>query len=122
MTYDRLVPFGAVRPSRDEVGDALRRFLGRAASVSYVEADARWRAVVLGPTAVAWPRPLGHPEATDHSALHRGRVLTVALTGGHLVVSTKQADDVTDALACGFARASAYAFGTADQAKREEWW
>jgi hypothetical protein len=73
-------------------------------------------------TAVAWPRPLGHPGAADHGLLHRGRAITVALAPEHLVVTTDQADDITDALARGFARASAYAFGTDGVARLEGWW
>jgi hypothetical protein len=74
------------------------------------------------PPASRPPRPLGHPGAADHGLLHRGRAITVALAPEHLVVTTDQADDITDALARGFARASAYAFGTDGVARLEGWW
>lgn len=131
MGRGRKVLYGEVVPTHEQVGEALSRYLlGRAPGESAPGAAVEWReaqecyvATLPGAPADAWLRPLAYPTARARFNPNDARWFEVwLLDPAHIDVVTRSADDLTNAVADGFARACAYAFGTHKAAQEEEWW
>ena len=131
MGRGRKVLYGEVVPTREQVGEALSRYLlGRpsgeaapGAAVEWREAQGCYVATLPGAPADAWPRPLAYPTSRARCNPNEERWFEVwLLDPAQMDIVARSADDITNAVADGFARACAYAFGTHKEAQGEEWW
>ena len=119
MSTDRFVPFGAVVPTREQIGEALRRFIGPLGTVEWHDETHRFYATLPGEPTRAWDGPLDFPDAR-FSAVD-SRQFEVFIADDNIDVITRWADDATDALAYGFARQCVFAFGNIPGAKAWGW-
>ena len=119
MSTDRFVPFGLVRPTREQVGEAPRRFIGPLGEVEWHEGAHRFVATLPGEPTRAWDGPLDVPDARFPSV--DSRWFEVFIHEDSLDVITRRGDDATEALAYGFAKQCVYAFGNVAGAVAEGW-
>jgi hypothetical protein len=124
MATDRFVSFGAVRPTRAQIRRALVRYIGDPGAVKWSRASGRFVVTLPGEPRDAWVRPLAYPKARPRPVMNEERWFEVFPGGedAELSVITRSADDITNAVATGFARACVYAFGTVREAEKQDWW
>jgi len=129
MGLSRDVPLGDARPTAADICASLRRYLfgGDAESDAGAVSVFNERAVsVVLPHAPgdAWASSPLLPGRPPRPVFNEERFFEVYLDTEHreLRVVTRSADDYTSAVADGYARACAFAFLTAEDAARRDWW
>ena len=103
MSVDRFVRFDKKKPTLDELKDILECYIEGLGSISYSSNDSVW--FVKLPGKPSFPFKTIYPEMDSQAHEERGfEVWVGALIANNIDVVTRQADELTSAIADGYAK------------------